>query len=179
MHLTITGRNMDVTPALREYAEEKIGKMEKYLHKITSAHIILTVEKYRHVAEVTIQAHGMTLKGLEETGDMYSSIDKVMDKIEIQAHKLKEKVQDKNKGGNNHTEEAAPEPSEAPEKTKNRFPRILRDSSFDPKPMSVEEASLQLQAGDEPFLIFMEARTGKVNVLYRRDDGDFALVESR
>ncbi len=174
MHLTITGRNMEVTPALRQYAEEKIAKMEKYLHKITSAHIILSVEKYRHVAEVTINALGLTLKGQEETGDMYSSIDLVMDKIGIQAKKVKDRVVDKNKTGANNHAAPVPERSEAGQAK----PRIISEAAFDPKPMTVDDATVALGETKDPLLVFLESRTGKVNVLYRRADGNFGLIET-
>jgi putative sigma-54 modulation protein len=172
MHLNITGRNMEVTPALRDYAEEKVGKIDKYLHKITSAHVILAVEKYRHIAEVTIQAHGMTIKAQEETGDLYSSIDQVMDKIEIQARKLKDRITERNKSG--APDEAAP-PVETPAPS---APRVVRSNSFDPRPMTVDEAALQLGLRTEQFLVFVEARSSRVNVLYRRADGDFGLIET-
>lgn len=174
MHLTITGRNMEVTPALRQYAEEKIAKMEKYLHKITSAHVIMSVEKYRHIAEVTITAFGVTLKGQEETGDMYSSIDLVMDKIEIQAKKVKDKVVDKNKGAAHGAEPAAEEEGEGGEAAV----RIVRDDAFDPRPMTVDDAAVRLQDRKVPVIVFLEARSRKVNVLYRRGDGSLGLIET-
>ncbi len=179
MHLTITGRNMEVSPALREYAQEKVGKMEKYLPKITSAHIILAVEKYRHIAEVTIQAYGFTLKGVEDTGDMYSSIDQVMDKIEIQARKLKDKLKDKNKGlaGEQQAAAAAGEGKDASASSGER-PRIVRSEEFDPRPMTAEEAAMELELSAAVFKVFVEARSNKINVLYRRENGDFGLIET-
>jgi putative sigma-54 modulation protein len=180
MHLTITGRNMEVTPALREYAQDKIGKMEKYLHKITSAHIVLAVEKYRHIAEVTIQAYGFTLKGVGDTGDMYSSIDQVMDKIEIQARKLKDKLKDKNKGQAGEGSDAAPVTGEgrgSPAAAEER-PRIVRSEEFDPRPMTAEEAAMQMELSAALFKVFVDSRSNKVNVLYRRENGDFGLIET-
>lgn len=177
MHLTITGRNMDVTPALREYAEEKIGKIDKYLQKITSAHVILAVEKYRHIAEVTIQVHGLTLKGVEETGDMYSSIDQVMDKIETQAHKLHDRLKDKNKSAVAESEVDAAE--DAFSGGAGSPPRVVPGKRFNPKPMTVEEAVLQLETSGDLFIVFLEARSNKVDVLYRRGDtGEYGLIET-
>jgi putative sigma-54 modulation protein len=180
MHLTITGRNTDVTPAMKLYAEEKVSKIGKYLHDINSVHVILAVEKYRHIAEITVQSHGLTIKGQEETGDMYSSIDKVMDKIDIQARKLKEKLHDKGKNnlhGSNEGEVTEIETAE--EAAEGRHSRISRSSAYDPRPMTVDEAELQLQmrAADR-FLVFREAKTEKINVLYRRENGELGLIET-
>lgn len=177
MHLNITGRNMEVTEPLKEYAREKINKIEKYLDKITSAHIILTVEKYRHIAEMTIHAHGITLKGVEETGDMYSSIDKTIDKIEIQAKKLKDRIKEKNKRSPSN-DTVSVEVDQFPDLPAGHLPRIVKNSSFDPKPMTVEEAAMQFQLRDDLFIVFLDAHTDKVNVLYRRKDGDLGLIET-
>ncbi len=173
MQMTITGRNIEVTPALREYAGEKMTKIEKYLHKITGVHVILSVEKYRHIAEVTIQAYGLTLRGMEETGDMYSSIDKVMDKIGKQAKKLKDRLTDKNKGIVDE-EEVSP-PGEA---ASGHAPKIIHSVPFDPKPMTVDEAAMQFQLKEDLFMVFLNAATDKINVLYRRKDGDLGLIET-
>ena len=93
MQISITGRNIEVTEPLRNYSEEKVRRVKKYIHSLINVHIILTVEKFRQKAEITISADGIKIHGTEETEDMYSSIDKVMDKIEAQARKYKEKLQ--------------------------------------------------------------------------------------
>lgn len=177
MHLNITGRNIEVTEALKDYSREKISKVEKYIDKLTSAHIILMVEKYRHIAEITIQAHGITLKGVDETGDMYSSIDKAIDKIEIQAKKLKDRIKEKNKRPSAGETSWSPGESE-PVSSESNPPRIVRTTTFDPKPMTVQEAAMQFQLRDDIFMVFLEARTDKINVLYRRKDGDLGLIET-
>ncbi len=171
MQLTVTGRNMEVTPALREFAEEKLQKISKYLHKINTIHVILTVEKYRHIAEVILSAHGAVLRGIEETEDMYSSIDQVMDKVEIQARKLSGRIKEKNKVvGEEVGEEDAGEAAAGQ-------PGIVR-KSFNPKPMAVDDAVMQLEARDDRFLVFVDARSGRINVLYRRDDRRLGLIET-
>lgn len=92
MQITITGRKMEVTPPIRKYVEGKVGKVKRYLNAPITAHMILKVEKNRQIAEVSVQANGVTLNGLHESSDLYSSIDSVMDKIERQAKKFKEKL---------------------------------------------------------------------------------------
>lgn len=84
MQIFLTGRNLEVTEALRRYAEEKVGRLQKYLDKITSAHIVLSLQKYRQIAEVTLHVRDLTIRGEESTEDLYSSIDLVMEKVERQ-----------------------------------------------------------------------------------------------
>jgi putative sigma-54 modulation protein len=92
MQISVTGRNIELTEPLKNYAEEKVKRAKKYIHSIIDAHIILTVQKFRQIAEVTISGDGIKIHGEEESEDMYSSIDMVMDKIEAQARKHKEKI---------------------------------------------------------------------------------------
>jgi len=97
MQITITGHHVEVTPALRQYAEEKVAKVRKYLNTTINAHVTLKVEKLTHIAEVTIHANGVDLHGIEKTDNLYAAIDKVMDKIDRQAKKVKGKIQEKRK----------------------------------------------------------------------------------
>ncbi|MDH5508965.1 MAG: ribosome-associated translation inhibitor RaiA [Nitrospinota bacterium] len=97
MQITITGHHVEVTPALRQYAEEKVAKVRKYLNTTINAHVTLKVEKLTHIAEVTIHANGVDLHGMEKTDNLYAAIDKVMDKIDRQAKKVKGKIQEKRK----------------------------------------------------------------------------------
>jgi putative sigma-54 modulation protein len=93
MQIFLTGRNLEVTEALRRYAEEKVGRLQRYLERITSAHIILSVEKYRQVAEVTLRVRDLTIRGEESSEDLYASIDLVVEKLERQVQKYKGKIQ--------------------------------------------------------------------------------------
>jgi len=169
--ITITGRHIEITDPIRDYVTEKIGRACKRLDKITSAHVTVAVEKYRHIVEVDIQSHGATLHAKEETHDMYSSIDQVLDKIEIQAKRLKEKVKD-HKHPPGAEGSAAPEEEVAPLR-----PRVFVAETFAPKPLSVDEAVEDLQGRPEMFLVFHNSRNGQVNVLYKRGDGNFGLVQ--
>ncbi len=99
MQISITGHHVDVTPALREYTEEKVAKVRRYLNTTINAHVILKVEKLTHIAEVTIHANNVDLHGVEKTDNLYAAIDSVMDKIDRQAIKHKGKIQAKRKGG--------------------------------------------------------------------------------
>ncbi len=169
--ITITGRHVEITEALRDHVTERLGHACKLLDKITSSHVTISVEKNRHLVEVVIQSHGATLHAKEETHDMYSSIDQVVDKIETQAKRLKDKIKDhKHLAG--ATEAVAVEDEVAPPPA-----QVFVAETFAPKPLSVNEAVETLQAGPEHFLVFHNAKNGLVNVLYKRGDGSFGLVQ--
>src|SRR6266446_5698169 len=143
MHVTVTFRHIDPTPALRAYAEEKLARVKKYLRRPVDAHVILSVAKERHVAEITLKADHVTMFAQEETHDLYSAIDLALDKLEHQAQKLKAKRRDhKGPSGNRGGEEAEVRTSvlaaEPPEPGTDR--RIIRPQRVSPKPLSLEEA---------------------------------------
>lgn len=170
--ITITGRHVEITEPIREYVTEKIGRACKRLDKISSVHVTVAVEKFRHIVEVVIQSHGATLHAKEETHDMYSSIDQVLDKVEIQAKRLKDKVKHH---GKHPVEPPAPGPAE--EEADQFSPRIFIADTFAPKPLSVEEAVEELKGRSETFVVFHNARSGLVNVIYKRADGNYGLVQ--
>ncbi len=169
--ITITGKHIEITEPLRDYVTEKIGRACRLLGKIAAVHVTVAVEKYRHIVEVIIQSHGATLRAKEETHDMYSSIDQVLDKIEIQAKRLKEKIKD-----HKHVGEAGAVagPEEEPVAMP---PRVFVAKTFAPKPLTVDEAAEELGGRQDVFLVFHNAKNGLVNVLYKRGDGNFGLVQ--
>jgi len=174
---------MEMTDALRSYVQSKLDKLNKYLENIIEVHVTLQVEKYRHIAEVNIRANGFIMNGEEETGDMYSSIDKVMDKIERQLVKHKGRVV----GRKQRSAPRAPMPippdaageellwEPSPEAEEPR--RIIRTERSPAKPMSVEEAILQIDLMKQDFLVFRNSQDEQVNVLYRRRDGNLGLIQ--
>lgn len=170
MMITVTFRRMETTESLRAYAEEKLSKLKKYLDSPLEAHVVLEVEKFRHIADVTLNVDGTRIKAVEETEDMYSAIDQVMDKIEIQVKKLRAKV--KNRRTDSIKGEEAAETMEGPvdEPT-------IRVEKLVAKPMDPEDAAMQLTASRQDFLVFRNARTRETNVIYKRKDGDIGLIE--
>jgi putative sigma-54 modulation protein len=166
--IIVTGRHIDVTDALRDHAVEKTLHACRRLDKITSAHITFAVEKYRHITEVVVQAHGSTLRGKEETGDMYSSIDQAMSKIESQANRLKEKIKDKKRQDEKESVELEEEVDS---------PRVIESEAFAVKPLLVDDAVQELQGSSSIFIAFRNAKTNEVNVLFKRDDGHFGLIQ--
>jgi putative sigma-54 modulation protein len=176
MMITVTFRRMETTESLRAYAEEKLSKLKKYLDSPLEAHVVLEVEKFRHIADVTLNVDGTRIKAVEETEDMYSAIDQVMDKIEIQVKKLRAKYKNRRtdniKGEGALASEASAETLETPvdEPT-------IRVEKLAAKPMDPEEAAMQLSASRQDFLVFRNARTRETNVIYKRKDGDIGLIE--
>ncbi len=177
MQVSVTFRHMEPVEQLKEYATAKLAKIKKYFYHPVEASVILTREKHRNIAEVTLVVNRFTLKGQEETVDMYSAIDLVTDKIERQAKKYKDKIRRRKSdhgvstpGGTLEMEDEEVQGSEA-------GPDIAEVQRFSVKPMSVEEAILQMDTlkGNDLF-IFIEDSTGDVNVLRRRNDGRYCLI---
>jgi putative sigma-54 modulation protein len=168
MNIIINCRQMDLTKNLKEYAEQKIGRFSKYLNNITEASVTLSVEKYRHKAEVHLKANGSLLQAESITGEMYSSIDDVVEKLARQVKKHKDKIVSSRKGRSK---------SVAPPESVESFPSIIKNKSYDIKPMSLEEAAMQMDLLDKEFFIFTNASSGDINVLYKRSDGNFGLIE--
>ncbi|MCL4491558.1 MAG: ribosome-associated translation inhibitor RaiA [Nitrospirae bacterium] len=169
MKVIVNGRHMEITPALRSYAEEKIGKFEKYVSNITEAVVTLGVEKYRHKAEVLLKVNGIMIQAESVTGEVYSAIDEVAGKLEKQVKKYKEKNHAYRKG-----EKRAVEPESV---AVAEGGRIIKHKRFDMKPMSSDEAVHQMELLDKDFFVFANPASGDINVVYRRNDGNYGLIE--
>ena len=167
MNIIINCRQMELTKNLKDYAEEKIGRFQKYLTKISEATVTLSVEKLRHKAEVHLKANGSLIQAESITGEMYSSIDEVVEKLARQVKKHKDKIVSHRKKSKSSD---LPESSEI-------TPTIIKNKSFDLKPMSVEEAAMQMDLLDKDFFVFTNASSVTINVLYKRNDGNFGLIE--
>ena len=175
MDISVTFRHMKPTESIRIYAEGKISKIKKYLDAPIEAHVVLSVEKFRHIADVTLSVNGILIKGIEETDDMYSAIDQVMDKLEAQVKKSRSKIRNRRsesrKGGNTFKkEESSEEGSLIPDTLSIEVERLTA------KPIDPEEAALQLLASQQDFLVFRNSRSEEINVIYKRKDGNLSLV---
>jgi ribosome hibernation promoting factor len=172
MKLSVKGRNLEITDALRAYAEEKVQRMTRYLEHIVSATVNLSVEKHRQIAEVTLRVRDLTIRAEESTDDLYSSIDLVAEKLERQILRYKERIAAHvgRSSGREERELVAPPPivEEA---------RVVKTKRFAVKPTEVDEAILQMDLLGHNFYVFRNARTDEVNVLYRRQDGHYGLIE--
>lgn len=176
MDIMVTFRHIEPTESLRVYAEEKLSKLKKYLDTTIEAHVVLEVEKFRHIADVTLNADGTRIKAVEETGDLYSAIDQVMDKIEAQLKRHRSKIREKRPEG------ARPVASVSEEEGAGGTVAVLEEpdivvEKLTSKPMDPEEAAMQLTAGKREFLVFRNSKTKEMNVIYRRRDGNFGLIE--
>ncbi len=196
MKLDVTGRHVNVTPALRTLAREKILKLKKWIDDLMEVHVIFTVEKHRHIAEIVAHGRHVVFSAREVTADMYTSIGKCVDKLESQARKHKEKFEARRRRGAGLAQAAvaAAAPASTRRAARRRLPvtdgrrsilemeaeeppRIVKTDTFPRKPMSVEEAALQVRQSDLEFFVFRNERSREVNVLYRRKDGSLGLIE--
>ena len=176
MEITVTFRHVDSTPALRSYAEEKLQRVvKKYLRHPGNAHVILEVAKDRHTAEITLQADHESLSAKEVTHDLYSAIDLAIDKLEHQARKLKERRREhKGPGVRTIDREVT---SRVLDGTNGGPPTVVRTDQMAAKPMGVQEAVRQLGVTHDDFIVFVDADTDALAVLYRRKDGNYGLIE--
>jgi len=170
MKITVTGRHLDVTPALKTYAEERVNHLARYSSLATEASVILTVDKYRHQAEVALNVNGMVIQAKEETPEMYASIDQAVGKIERQLKKHKDRQQ-------NHRPrpEAALGIGEAPDAAPAE--RELPCERPALAAMTPEEAARTLELGQDPFLVFRHGASSQVNLVYRKADGTVGWID--
>ena len=174
MDVSVFARNMEVTPRLRQYVEQKVGKLDRYLPFIDEARIDLTMENtrsaaHRQVAQLTVRVHGTILRAEERTQDMFASIDAVLDKMYRQIARYKGKRQDR---WQTVTEALPIEPPD--EETEGEIVRVKR---FDVRPMMPEEAIEQMELLGHSFYIFLNADEDAINVVYRRKDGNYGLLQ--
>jgi putative sigma-54 modulation protein len=191
MRLELRGHHVDVTPGLRRFVEEKLSKLERLLNdRAVSAHAILTLEKRRHVADITLHARGERfLHGLGDSASWETSLTQAIAKISRQAQKLKTKQKDKRHGLKAPSLESIEAPAgrartrkpagtAKPARARGRMPRVLRASREPLKPMSVEDAAREVEAGGDGVVVFRNADSQAISVLYRCPNGDLTLVET-
>jgi putative sigma-54 modulation protein len=190
MKLQVTGKNLDVTQPIVDYAERKLGKLARQLDDSARVELVQAVERNPsiaddQVAEATIWTKGPVLRARESSTDMYASIDLMSDKLDRQVKRYRER----RRGRVHHRQEPAGavleveglapvEPGAAADVEEvAEAPRIVKTKRFNMKPMHVEEAALQLDLVGHEFFVFIEAESGDVAVIYRRRDGDYGLIE--
>ncbi|MFH1480807.1 MAG: ribosome-associated translation inhibitor RaiA [Pseudomonadota bacterium] len=176
MDITVTFRRMEPIESLKIYAEEKISKIDKYFDFPIEAHIVMSLEKFRHIADVTLSLDGVRIKGVEETGDMYSAIDQVVDKIETQVKKYRAKIRDR-RPENIKGEDVLDAEAEEESGVLSLEEPAIEIEKIVAKPMDPEEAAMQLTASSLDFLVFRNSRSEEINVIYKRKDGNLGLIE--
>ncbi len=174
MQTSVTFKNLDPSDTLKSYVRDKLDRFEKLLDHPAEANVVLSVEKFRHIAEINFTCGRLNINGKEETNDMYSAIDMVLDKLEKQIKKSKQKIRERRPGSTAHgkgmfDQDLIRNPTASgPE---------VKITNIEYKPMDVEEAVLQMDLLNDNFLVFTNARSDKVNVLYRRKDGHYGLIQ--
>jgi len=175
MQINVTFRHVEPTPALKAHAEEKLERMvKKHLRRPVDAHVILSVSKERHAAEITLQADHVTMFAKEETTDLYAAIDLAVGKLEHQAQKLREKRKE-HKGPSGEARALGADDGAEPAAAAGR-PRVIA-RRVSAKPMAVDEAVTTLDRTGDEFLVFTNAGSQQLAVLYRRKDGNYGLIE--
>jgi putative sigma-54 modulation protein len=173
MKFIISGKNFEITDSLRDRVNKKLGKLEKFFSPAAEAYVTMSVEKNRHILEVTIAFNGLTLRAEVANDDMYSCIDRAEDILEGQIRKNKTRLEKRFHAGALRAENFRPEISVEEE---HEF-RVVRTKKFAIKPMTVEEAILQMNLLGHEFFMFSNSESGEVNVVYRRKAGNYGLIE--
>lgn len=177
LKIDYTGRNIEITDPLKKFTEERIRKVTKYIDDIIEIHVILSIEKYRHIAEILVKGKTTTLSGQETTGDMYASIGGVLDKIQRQAKKFKEKHWGNKRRSKKTTLSMGVFERGAVVADTTGRPRLLKRSKLEVKLLSIEEAVGAMEQGKNDFLVFRNRESDAVSVVYKRKDGNLGLIE--
>lgn len=186
MQMIVKGKNLEMTKALRTYAEDKVRRLERYLDRVIKAEIELFVEKNPKIAnsqcvEVTVFTSGPIIRARECAADMYQAIDLVYEKLERQVKKLHGRRIDRshNTRHNHSARLATPlaEQKEEEQEEPSLEAKIVKIKSFPLKPMTPEEAALQMDLVGHDFFVFINAETDRTSVVYRRKDGNYGLIE--
>jgi putative sigma-54 modulation protein len=178
MNIAFTFRNTDAEEWMKDYASKKLAKIQKYIDKPIDAQVILSVEKFRNVAEIKLLTKGMKLNGKEEAKEMALAIDKVVDKIERQTKKYKEKIRNHKDSSSKGDERDLGEISyEEEHEHSKEHPRITETRKIVLKPMSVDDAMLEIEESKNDFLMYRDSLSERVNLMYKLDDGNYELIE--
>ena len=179
MQIIFTGKHMEVSSASKDYAEQKLQKLSRFFDHVQEIHLTESILRNQHIIEVTLKADGTLIRAEERSPDMYTSIDLVVDKLERQLSRYKARFITRTReslGGLKPSElpPAAPPPAEA---TPSAEYSIARTKRFAIKPMDPEEAAMEMELIGHDFYVFRNAESDEVNVIYRRRDGNYGLIE--
>ncbi|MDA0712870.1 MAG: ribosome-associated translation inhibitor RaiA [bacterium] len=182
MQVSVTFRHMPTSDALRDHAIEKVANLKKFLDDATEAHVVLSIEHFRHKADVNLTSHGMQIRGKETSEDMYSSIDRAIAKIETQVKKYKSRMT------NHHPREGARKKFqfnllqhveiEQIENSNHLPPTVIETKEIDARPMIIEEAVMQMDLLQSDILVYLNSKTENLNILYRKKNNKYGLIET-
>ena len=181
MQVQVTGHHVEITPGLKSFIEGKFAKLEEFYPKLRKVAVIITVEKYRHTAEIHFHADSVEMSAKKTTKDMYASIEGAVSALEQQAVKRKDRL---------HTSAGLRRTAARDEKVRTRAgkaaakdegpvkPRVVRVKAPAGKPMSIDDAVAAIESTGKPFLLFRDADSGAIQLLFRREDGHYGLAEA-
>jgi putative sigma-54 modulation protein len=173
MQYIFTGKNINITAALKEAAIQKIDKLDKYFEKEITAQVTMVVEKKSHIIEVTIPVKGSIIRAEEEAENMYAAIDLVIDVLERQLLKYKNKLSKKHRNQGTFKAEFLQKNDDVADEGS----KIVRNKKFPIKPMDVDEACMEMDLLGHDFFVFRNADSNEVNVVYKRKNGDYGLID--
>jgi len=177
MQTTITFKKFDSSDSLKSYINKKLAKFDKMLDSPGEAHVVLSVEKIRHIAEITLTCDRLRIHAKENSESMYSSIDALMDKVSIQIKKNKEKIKRHMSGKKQSIKNESMDNQFAENISDNPMLDQIIIETIDYKPMDIEDALIKLDAGKQSFFVFIDARTEQLNVLYKHNNGKLGLIQ--
>lgn len=178
MNIALTFKNFEPSDHLRQYATRRFEKLGRFVQKSDNVEmtVVLTVDKFRHKADVQFSGDNISISAVEQSSDMYATVDLVLDKVEVQLKKHAERVKEKRRVAGRSADNAGSGDFSLAE-SHDSASRVIVEETVEPKPMFAEEAALQLEQRDDVVLIFLNAETERVNVLYRRKQGGFGLID--
>lgn len=185
MNLSISGRHMDVTDAIRGHVEQGLAKIRGHFDRVIDVEVILGMEKHRQIAEINLHANGLRINAKEASTDLYASFDAALEKIDRQIAKHKSRIMRHhprtNKEARTFNHHVIRLPEEMSDNGRQEAPapnhHVIHREKLSMKPMSIEEAALQLDLLEDPFIVFANADTDQVNVMYKRGDGAYGVIE--
>lgn len=178
MNVTVTGRHFDVTEGIKAHIGAKIAKLEKFYSKIIEVHVILAVEKFRHIVEITLVGKHIKLTATETTSDMYASIDKAIESLEKQLRKVHDKVKEHHRVPGLAARSISAIRGYFKSEKKVAEPSIVETRRVAEKPMSIGEAADELKLSNDEFLVFRNSDDDKINIIYKRKDGNLGLINT-
>ena len=177
MHIDYIARKVTITDSVRQFTEKKVAKVEKYFQDILDIRVEIGQEKHRFVADISIKGKDFDIKSTSESKDMTSAIQEAVDKLEMQARRAKARLKGrKRQAGDARSRADWIVDVLEPESVRTGAPRIVETSTIPIKPMTIEEAMMQLEETNDAFFVFRDANSDKVNVLYRRGDRNLGLI---
>ena len=173
MDTHLTFRHMDSSDAIKEYTENKLEKIKKYVQEPLDTHVIFSRERFQYLIEINLSGNGLDVHAEDRNEDLYAAIDLVMDKVEQQLRRLRDKRKNKQSLSSNRKFKL----DILAQDTSHTSPRVIKSKAFIATPLTLSEAMEELEGNSKTFLVFTNAETSRMNVLYKQEDGNFGLID--